>query len=176
MRRLGDFLRRYGRHGRDRFLRKNPQPVLVVELDDATRDGWVGFRTDTLSRESLVLEDEYSDVIEKIGNKAVIKLADSGSSTWEGQISVGRAINNDIAIPDKSVSKLHAYFAIEEERVTLTDADSKNGTVVNSARLKEEEVVTLKSRDQIRFGKVEVVFLSSKDFADLLDGFLARES
>ena len=51
---------------------------------------------------------------------------------WTDRISVGRARNNDIFIRDSSVSKLHCYFTTMNRELTLHDAGSRNGTMVNS--------------------------------------------
>lgn len=44
--------------------------------------------------------------------------------------TVGRRINNDIAISDISVSRNHATFKKEKDKVFLMDLDSKFGTFV----------------------------------------------
>ena len=48
---------------------------------------------------------------------------------------MGRSNNNDLVLDDGTVSKLHAYFTFERDRVFLTDAESKNGSTIDNKRL-----------------------------------------
>jgi pSer/pThr/pTyr-binding forkhead associated (FHA) protein len=80
-------------------------------------------------------------------------------------LSIGRESGNGIQVlvltPDgRTVSRNHAelkYNAIGNECL-LGDKESKHGTYVRGERLKPGEYQVLRDRDEIRFGKVEVVF------------------
>ena len=54
-----------------------------------------------------------------------------GGNAFTGMITVGRADNNDLVISDGTVSKFHAYFRRLGQRWTITDANSRNGTMVD---------------------------------------------
>lgn len=71
------------------------------------------------------------------------------------RVTVGRATNNDIVLRDGSVSKLHAWFSLHEEReFSLADADSTNHTAVNGQRLEPRKLRHLLECDRLEFGGV----------------------
>ena len=82
--------------------------------------------------------------------------------TFPNMITLGRTANNDIVVPDVSVSKFHAWFQRSGDRVEVSDAGSKNGTAVNGETLPPRGArVLLKLGDKIRFARVEVTFLDA---------------
>src|SRR3954466_13046740 len=54
-----------------------------------------------------------------------------------GAFTVGRAPEADLVIDDPSISRLHARFLVTGDAVVLSDAGSRNGTLVNGARIAE---------------------------------------
>lgn len=86
--------------------------------------------------------------------------------------SVGQTRNNDIVIRDVSVSKSHAFFQDDGKGgFTLLDARSTNGTYVNERRVPRHgqgEPVPVRTGDTVRFGQIELAFVDSKAFRDLL--------
>jgi hypothetical protein len=81
-------------------------------------------------------------------------------------VTVGRTPNNDLVVPDVSVSRFHAYLKQDKDGVFwLQDAKSTNGTTVNGMRVPSQGhglPATLKSGDNLRIGRVEFTFLSAK--------------
>lgn len=80
-------------------------------------------------------------------------------------ISVGRARNNDVCIPDTSVSKVHAYFVAPEKpggRWHIRDAKSLNGTVLllgsGPRKLLEDETLALDVGSELRLGLMKCLF------------------
>ncbi|MEW5989346.1 MAG: FHA domain-containing protein, partial [Chloroflexota bacterium] len=53
----------------------------------------------------------------------------------EGQYHLGRAADNEITIPDKSLSRRHLRLEVTAGGVTLTDLGSTNGTYLDGRRL-----------------------------------------
>ncbi len=45
----------------------------------------------------------------------VFSMVKAARNPWVERISVGRARNNDIVLPHKSVSKLHAHFTKDDQ-------------------------------------------------------------
>lgn len=64
-------------------------------------------------------------------------------------MNVGRAANNDIVVPEQTVSNHHARITIENGSFFLTDLGSTNGTFVNGTRIDRK---LLKAGDIIKFG------------------------
>jgi TonB family protein len=66
-------------------------------------------------------------------------------------ISVGRALQNNVVIPDPKVSNLHLKLRNEnDERYFVVDLNSTNGTFVNGKRIQGESQIT--PGDQLKIG------------------------
>ena len=82
-------------------------------------------------------------------------------------ITIGRASNNDVAIPDLSISRFHAFLKQGETGAwQLQDAGSTNGTSVNNApvpRQGQGPALDVKPGDNLRLGQVEVTFLGADE-------------
>ena len=79
-------------------------------------------------------------------------------------ITVGRTQNNDVVLPDVSISRFHAWFRVDPAGVELTDAGSRNGTFVGERELgKNGPPVRLASGDEVRFGSKAFQFFSPGD-------------
>lgn len=64
-------------------------------------------------------------------------------------MNIGRAANNDIVIPEQTVSNHHARITIENGSFFLLDLGSTNGTFVNGTRVDRK---LLKAGDIVKFG------------------------
>ena len=74
----------------------------------------------------------------------------------QSRLTIGRAPESDIHLPDPSVSRQHALVYIEDEKAILEDMGSRNGTYVNEERVKK---VVLSNGDVVRIGNVTARFL-----------------
>ncbi|MEQ1642518.1 MAG: FHA domain-containing protein [Pyrinomonadaceae bacterium] len=73
--------------------------------------------------------------------------------------SVGRTSNNDLAIDDTSVSKIHASLMVDGEgKLSVADTGSTNGTFINGERIPYGKALALNEVDKVRFGTIEVSF------------------
>jgi len=73
----------------------------------------------------------------------------------EDIIVIGRSEENDVVLPDQSVSRNHARINKTKTGYLLTDLGSFNGTQVNG---KSIQSVQLKNNDQIKIGKIILKF------------------
>jgi hypothetical protein len=71
--------------------------------------------------------------------------------------TLGRAPDNDIILEDPKVSRHHAVIAFTEERYSITDLESANGTFVNGIRVREPHH-PLRAEDVISLGDTEMTF------------------
>ncbi len=88
-------------------------------------------------------------------------------------ITIGRASNNDVSIPDLSISRFHAFAKGAEGGWKIQDAGSTNGTTVNGESVPSQghgAAVDLKAGDNVRIGQVELTFLGVEE----LRGFLLK--
>ena len=95
------------------------------------------------------------------------KLLDLKNVTGRGAIPldspvvrIGRDHSNDIVIPEKTVSSLHAVLEYRNSFFWLEDQRSRNQTLVNGENLKPYEPRRLKSGDEIGIHDVRFQFFS----------------
>ncbi|MCO5168529.1 MAG: FHA domain-containing protein [Planctomycetes bacterium] len=87
-----------------------------------------------------------------------------GSNAFALMITIGRAPNNDLVLPDRRVSKFHAYFRRLGGAWTINDANSTNGTTVDEVLVPPERGLTLRSGARIVLGgAVHLEFLEGDD-------------
>ena len=97
-----------------------------------------------------------------------------GETDPEGLIRLGRAEDNEVVIPDASVSAVHAFFQEGPDNYTIVDNDSMNGTWVNMKEvpvLGQGEPMMVKSLSRLRFGAVVMTFMVAADFYKLAREF-----
>lgn len=74
-------------------------------------------------------------------------------------LSIGKKKDEvDVVLEDASVSRMHARITMEKEDVYLEDLNSTNGTFKNGLRLQPYEKRKLETEDEIKCGKVCMVF------------------
>ena len=64
----------------------------------------------------------------------------------------------DHVLPDQSVSRIHARFDRQGDKVFLTDMNSMNGTYKNGLRMQPQETVEIEPGDEIRFGSLNYCY------------------
>ncbi len=69
--------------------------------------------------------------------------------------AIGRLENNNIVIPDPSISRHHAEISYKQGQFYLVDLNSANGTFLNGRKIEEKR---MKNSDQIGLGKVTLIF------------------
>jgi pSer/pThr/pTyr-binding forkhead associated (FHA) protein len=72
-------------------------------------------------------------------------------------VHVGRGSDNDVVLPDDTVSSSHATLARRGSGWVLTDHDSTNGTYVDGERLRGERPLGA-TASELRFGGIKMVF------------------
>lgn len=72
------------------------------------------------------------------------------------ETKIGKGPQNDIILPDASVSATHVMISFAEGVFTLNDLGSRNGTFVNDARVAESR--TLEHGDLIKMGHCTLTF------------------
>ena len=78
-------------------------------------------------------------------------------SVHPGRQTIGRLASNDIVVSGPSVSSSHAWITNQQGRCIVMNTLSTNGTFVNDKRIHQ---ATLKHGDRVRFGDVELMFLT----------------
>ena len=79
------------------------------------------------------------------------------------KITVGRTPDNDLHLPDNSISSHHAELNLEAGDYIVTDLESTNGTRVNGEKA---QTSPLRQGDTVRFGNVELLYESENSPAE----------
>jgi pSer/pThr/pTyr-binding forkhead associated (FHA) protein len=94
--------------------------------------------------ESPLMEtEEFIEITET--RKFILEINGMKKSLEPGEYILGRGTEVDIQIQDQGISRKHLVIVVDE-KVTVKDLNSTNGTYINGERITELEVV-----DQITF-------------------------
>ncbi len=118
---------------------------------------------------AIIRMSAYEEVLASGPDKSSVSVGDRArlicvSSQFAGEefeisqreVVIGRTEDNDIAIDHRSVSRHHAKLTFEEDRYSISDLTSANGTLVNG---EEYARVELKHGDLIELGHVKFRFV-----------------
>lgn len=101
---------------------------------------------------------------------AIYPLAKKAGASFPDRITLGRTPNNDLAIADPSVSRLHAYVKQVGGGWVVADAGSKNGSWLDDAALEPRKERTLTSKALLRVGDIDLTFFLAADLYAVLGG------
>ncbi len=154
---------------RDAFLRKYPNPMLVIPLSSGEPledDG--AFRTQVLANAA-----PKNPIALAARQTLVVPVEKRSGDAFLAFIWVGRESRCDVALPFESVSKLQAQFVRRPTgELDLLDAGSTNGTFVDGNRLEKNKPSLMRDDLKIRFGLVDARFRTSEGFYDELGRYL----
>jgi two-component system cell cycle response regulator len=116
---------------------------------------------------SVVQGDTFRVRMEKAGEAPPCLIMLEGPAGYVGRqwpidktdILIGRSMNSNIFIDDRSVSKSHAKLSISGGEIYLVDLESTNRTVVNDDTIPPLVPIRLANNDQIKTGNVLFKFL-----------------
>ena len=149
---------------RSRFVKTWPEPWLLWK-PVVPREGFI-------LATGVTSDSKQAEGVEPVALEVVKKPA---SNPFAFGITVGHAENNDIVLPDRSVSRFHAWFQPTEEGLALADAESRNGTFVNGERLDPKVPLLLPDHAQLVFGEIPMEFHYPESFAAFLESLMDRE-
>jgi len=151
-----DTLRQLAARRLEAFVTAVPHPHLAITVHQ-------GIRATSVGTIRLLPGDSGRTT------KAVVPVSKrTASNPFEHMITLGRAPNNDLVIPDQRVSKFHAYFRKLGQQWMINDANSMNGTWVDGQPIPSDRSAPLKSGSTIRLAEtLEMIFLEP-------DGLFAR--
>lgn len=106
-----------------------------------------------------VIESPSADLEGDIGKAALVGLAppfmDQRFVLNRGKTQIGRREDNDIVLPDGSVSAQHAWILYDNGRYRVMNMLSTNGTFLHDNKVRD---ALLNEGDRLRFGRAEFVF------------------
>lgn len=85
-----------------------------------------------------------------------------------GPISIGRTAENDVAIPETSISRRHCLIEIEIAGAKIFDCGATNGVLLNGQRMGLKGASPLRPGDEISLGRFAFRFHSPESFLAFL--------
>ena len=110
------------------------------------------------------LTDDELKVIEQLNPTDAMLIIHRGPNRGErfllngGEVSIGRAADNEIFLDDVTVSRKHGVIHHRDQIFELQDLGSLNGTYVNNNSIAR---ATLSHGDEIQFGKFHMLFVQN---------------
>lgn len=78
----------------------------------------------------------------------------------EGEVRIGRWDGNEVVLPSRKVSRIHALLSYRGGAATIKDARSTNGTFVNGERI---DAMSVLDGDRLQLADVELLFCRQDD-------------
>jgi hypothetical protein len=164
---VDDFVQELKRVGEVAFRKRHPSPVLIV-TGRATR----GKRAETgeVTRvTSLKQSGKHRASLALVHRVFALVKA---TQAPPGPVIVGRTSDNDVSIPEYSISKRHCAFEVKDGMMTVVDCGSTNGTTLNGARLANGAAVPLCGGEQITMGRFTFVYETPAGFLEFVSGLV----
>jgi len=149
------------------FVLASPYTFIV---SDGTLPRMGVHRTVPLEKVDVLATQEAPAVTDKLPGRAFMAFAlRKVADTFPHMISLGRTNNNDLVVPDMSISKLHAFFSHAPRGFEVADAGSKNGSWLGGDLLPARSPRLVKLGDRIRFGRIEFTVVDAGACWDTID-------
>ena len=122
---------------------------------------------ENFEKTSIVASDTFKGRLQAADNAPPAVVVLMGPPGYQGKqyaitqtdIVIGRSVESQVYIDDKSLSRSHAKFVVVGSEVSIIDLGSTNKTIVNGQTLPPLAAYLLKNNDQIKTGNVIFKFL-----------------
>jgi FHA domain len=158
---LADFEAEYLRLGAQAFLKAYPWPVLVVT-------GFAGDLGDNTSKSGTMVATISDAMLQPTSLDGRVFPVVKGHNSAPGPVSIGRTSDNDLAIPEYTISTHHCLIALVAGEYRLTDMAATNGTLVDGVRLMPRKPCRLNGSETVCMGRLNLLFHLPLGFADYL--------
>jgi hypothetical protein len=161
-----DFVDQYASLERDRFLATFPEPILLIDFK-GIREVPENLKGNAQPPPMTALTQFTPGHDENLDMVVVAPLRKSDRNKMANAVTLGRARTNDIVLPHGVISKLHAFFRKDPAtgNLSITDADSRYGTAVNSENLVPADPYPLNNKSTLLFAKfVQAHLYFPRDF------------
>jgi FHA domain len=163
---VADFVQELKRVGEVAFRKRYTAPVLIV-TGRATRGKRADTDEDITRLVSLKSSGKHRGSLALVHR--VFALA-KAANTPPGPVVVGRTSENDVSIPEYSISKRHCAFEVKDGAMSVSDCGSTNGTMLNGTRLAQGTTVPLCGGEQITMGRFTFVYETPAGFLEFVSG------
>jgi pSer/pThr/pTyr-binding forkhead associated (FHA) protein len=93
-----------------------------------------------------------------------------------GPVLVGRTGDNDVAIPEYSISKRHCFFEFQPGEIAIFDCGSTNGTLLDGQKLEPKKGTRLKGGEIVTLGRYAFMFQPADGFLQYVRGLLEKSA
>jgi diguanylate cyclase (GGDEF)-like protein len=129
--------------------------------------GGMAEKFDDFEKTSVVSSETFQGRMKAIGDEPPALVVLLGPTGYVGkqfplierEMIVGRTVESQIFIDDKSVSRCHARVKVRGTECSIMDMGSSNKTLINGSTLEPMSPHPLKNNDQIKTGNVIFKFL-----------------
>ena len=143
----------------EQFLEQFPVPALLVVYREADEQGATLDPSSGAGVQLLTVSIKSAAILRYLNRVAF--LCKRPGNPYAHLISIGRSVSNDIAIAVDSVSKVHGYFALDDEYWCFTDHGSTNGSLLNDRPIRSGQKNILRDGDLLQLGlEVTLEYLS----------------
>lgn len=111
---------------------------------------------------------EISGVMATASLAGRVWFVEKGADRGEPMISVGRSAENDVVIPEYSLSRRHCAFKWDLGRISLIDRGSTNGTALGGKKLTPQKPVRLAGGETLTLGRYQFQFFTHAAFIERL--------
>lgn len=158
-----------GRLSRTEFIARHGAPVLVPTriVGGSVRRGSAGDRNSTMMHGP---RDWQHTAIEVASAVTISPGSLVGDAPMGQELRIGRDWSADIKIADYTVSKDHALWRPGWSRSppTVEDRGSRNGTWVGKKKLEQGKPQAVRSREEVRFGRMVLTYYVAAHLYDVL--------
>jgi len=158
---LVDFDAEYKRLGPQGFVRAYPYPVLVVT-------SVLGALGDNTSKSGTMVATDADAMAQATALEGRVFPVVKGRNSPPGPVTVGRTSDNDVAIPEYTISTHHCLIAQVDGEYRLTDLGATNRTLVDNVQLAPRKPHRLKGGELVRMGRFSLLFHLPKGFGEYL--------
>lgn len=140
--------------GTDLLLADNPDESVVLGCSLEYGAAKAKARPSLLFMPAVAPEPEEPAIASEKEEKEILLEASNGDVIilLPGENKLGRSNDNQIQVVSEKISRNHAKLVVSDEVIGVIDLGSTNGTFVNETRLGKDELIVLKSGDEVRFG------------------------
>lgn len=128
------------------YLTGQGLPTLLPDLDELGTSTDVMVAVDVSQLTGVATEGLRPDTV-------IEWLVKSERNPFGALITIGRTPNNDIVLPQPTISKVHAIATAAPGGWVLSDSRSSNGTFLDGVRLPPGEKRALEDGAELRFGR-----------------------
>ena len=83
-------------------------------------------------------------------------------------ITVGQSADNDIVLPEYTISTQHCAFVFDATGLNIMDMGTLNGLKVNGVLIEPHTLFRLKDKVEITLGRIQLEFLRNESFISLV--------